>query len=306
MNEKEVLTEIEERGRRQSSLLSAFEEIAQTFLDSVRGDRGNGKVFSSLQDYLDASVLVDGVYCRRRTVLLEIHDLKEDLEAPSALKSKTLAKLELLRIRPLPQVAFYQDIATAILRMEVVIRLEAMQALAEAIPEAERVMPRRRGWTASRPMTNLRAMGYGLAAAACSAAVITLLNKGYVAEVPVIAPAQLAANQIETPSDITRRTRDCRFAANDAVGMPINGDACTPGVLATYNQRKLFVTGNSFKAAELVMYSALTESGFGSGGATHSRGASPAREIPDHSSWATTVEANNIARPALPSEVQTQ
>ena len=138
MNKKEVLTEIEERGRRQSSLLSAFEEIAQTFLDSVRGDRGNGKVFSSLQDYLDASVLIDGVYCRRRTVLLEIHDLKEDLEAPSALKSKTLAKLELLRIRPLPQVAFYQDIATAILRMEVVIRLEAMQALAEAIPEAAR------------------------------------------------------------------------------------------------------------------------------------------------------------------------
>ena len=132
MNDKEVLTEVEERRRRQSSLLSTFEEIAQTFLSSVSGERGNGKVFTSLQDYLDGSVLINGAYCSRRTVLLAIHDLKEELEAPSALQSKTLAKLELLHVRPVPQVTFYQDIATAILRMEVVIRLEAMQALVES------------------------------------------------------------------------------------------------------------------------------------------------------------------------------
>ncbi len=131
MNDKEVLTEAEEL-RRQSSLLSTFEEIAQTSLSLVSGERGNGKVFTSLQDYLDGSVLINGAYCSRRTVLLAIHDLKEELEAPSALQSKTLAKLKLLHVRPVPQVAFYQDIATAILRMEVVIRLEAMQALAES------------------------------------------------------------------------------------------------------------------------------------------------------------------------------
>jgi hypothetical protein len=129
MNEKEVLTEVEERRRCQSNLLSAFEEIAQTFLSSVSGERGNGKVFTSLQDYLDGSVLINGAYCSRRTVLLAIHDLKEELEAPSALQSKTLAKLELLHVRPVPQMTLYGDIATAILRMEVVIRLEAMQAL---------------------------------------------------------------------------------------------------------------------------------------------------------------------------------
>ena len=132
MNDKEVLTEAVERRPRRSSLLSTFEEIAQTFLSLVSGERGNGKVFTSLQDYLDGSVLINGAYCRRRTVLLAIHDMKDELEAPPALQSKTLAKLELLRLRPVPQVTFYQDVATAILRMEVVIRLEAMQALVES------------------------------------------------------------------------------------------------------------------------------------------------------------------------------
>ena len=130
MNDKEVLTEAEEL-RRQSSLLSTFEEIAQTSLSLVSGERGNGKVFTSLQDYLDGSVLINGAYCSRRTVLLAIHDMKDKQEAPSALQSKTLSKLDLLNVRPVPQVIFYDDIATAILRMEVVIRLEAMQALVE-------------------------------------------------------------------------------------------------------------------------------------------------------------------------------
>ena len=143
MNEKNVLTEIEERRRRQSSLLSIFEEIAKTFLNSVSGERGNGTVFTSLQEYLDGSVLIDDAYCSRRTVVLTIHDLKEELEAPPTLQSKTLAKLELLHVRPLPQVAFYQDIATAILRMEVVIRLEAMQAPVESklgTPPAQQIV----------------------------------------------------------------------------------------------------------------------------------------------------------------------
>ena len=91
MNDKEVLTEAVEPRPHQSSLLSTFEEIAQTFLSSVSGERGNGKVFTSLQDYLDGSVLINGAYCRRRTVLLAIHDMKGELEAPPALQSKTLA-----------------------------------------------------------------------------------------------------------------------------------------------------------------------------------------------------------------------
>ena len=131
MNDKEVLTEAEEL-RRQSSLLSTFEEIAQTFLSSVSGERGNGKLFTFLQDYLDGSVLINGAYCSRRIVLLAVHDMKDKQEAPPALQSKTLSKLDLLNVRPVPQVIFYDDIATAILRMEVVIRLEAMQALVKS------------------------------------------------------------------------------------------------------------------------------------------------------------------------------
>ena len=125
MNNTEVLIEAQERRPRQSNLLSKFDEIAQTFLSLVEGarERGSGAVFTSLQDYLDGSVSINGENFRRRTIVLTIHDLTEDLEAPPALQSKTLSKLELLNVRPLPQVTFYRDIATAILRMEVVTRL---------------------------------------------------------------------------------------------------------------------------------------------------------------------------------------
>ena len=124
LNDIEVLTEAQELHPGLSSVFSAFEEITQTFLSLVSSEPGSGKVFTSLQDYLDGSVLIDGAYCRRRTVLLAIYDMKDELEAPPALQSKTLSKLALLNVRPLPRVTFYRNIATAVLRMEVVIRLE--------------------------------------------------------------------------------------------------------------------------------------------------------------------------------------
>jgi len=330
MNEKKVLTDIDERRRRQSSLLSIFEEIAKTFLNSVSGERGNGTVFTSLQEYLDGSILIDDAYCRRRTVLLTIHDLKEELEAPPTLQSKTLAKLELLHVRPLPQVAFYQDIATAILRMEVVIRLEAMQALAEttagaagrrmlgAIERAsgsvsetwpsgvprETPAPRPEGrWTARRSTPKLRTIGYRLAAVACIAGAITFLINGHIGKIYASAPAQLAANLVETPTKFKWRARDCNLSLNDDAGKQLRGNACAS---PTYNQRKLFGTGNPLNAAEFVMSSVLTEAGLGSVTPTPSRVASPVRETPNLSSWATTVEADNLARPTLLTEATTQ
>ncbi len=123
MHDTEVLIEAQERRPRQSNLLSKFEEIAQTFLSLVSSERGSGAVFTSLQDYLDGSVSINAENFRRRTIVLTIHDMTEDLEAPPALQSKTLSKLELLNVRPLPQVTYYRDIATAILRMEIVTRL---------------------------------------------------------------------------------------------------------------------------------------------------------------------------------------
>ena len=340
MNEKKVLTEIDERRRRQSSLLSIFEEIAQTFLNSVSGERGNGTVFTSLQEYLDGSVLIDDAYCRRRTVLLTIHDLKEELEAPPTLQSKTLAKLELLHVRPLPQVAFYQDIATAILRMEVVIRLEAMQALAETTagaagrtpmrplvaierasgsvsetwPSADHrrrdlnALPRRNApglLAGQRRSSGQLVMGWPQQPAL--QARITFLNNGHIGKIYASAPAQLAANLIETPTEIKWRARDCNLSLNDDAGKQLKGNACTLGASPAYNQRKLFVTGNPLNAAEFVMSSVLTEAGLGSVIPAPSQVASPVREIPSHSSsWATTVEADNPARPTLLSEATPQ
>ena len=318
MNDKEVLTEAEEL-RRQSSLLSTFEEIAHTSLSLVSGERGNGKVFTSLQDYLDGSVLINGAYCGRRTVLLAVHDMKDKQQAPSALQSKTLSKLELLNVRPVPQVIFYDDIATAILRMEVVIRLEAMQALVELelclnqsapgaagrLAPALGQTPRRRRWTigvetplrrADGSMSKLRIMGYGLAAVACSAGAISFLNSGHASDFYTGSSAQLAANHVEMITDTKWCARDCH----------INGKTCTPGASPAYNHRRLLVIGNSFSAAECAMSSALTETGLGSVIAANSSSAPPVREVSNHSPWVTSIEANYIARPTLLSEAQTQ
>ena len=106
----------------QISLLPAFDEIAKTFLTE-----SYGKVHPSLQRYLDERVAIGGAYCTRRAILLAIHDMKEDLEAPPALQQKALAELRSLQVRPAPQVRFYRDIATVFLRMEVIIRSRATQ-----------------------------------------------------------------------------------------------------------------------------------------------------------------------------------
>ena len=302
MNEKEVLTEVEERRRRQSSLLSTFQEIAVTFLNSVSGERGNGKLFAALQDYLDGSVLINGAYCSRRTILLTIHDLKEELEVPSTLQSKTLAKLELLHVRPVPHVTFYQDIATAILRMEVVIRLEALQALEESVPgAASQLVPalgQRRRWS----MSTLKTTGYGLAAIACCAGAIIFLQNGNGGDLHTSAWAQLAANGVKAFSV----GRHC--ISDDDAGTHVDGNACTLGASPPYDRRKVLVIGDASSAAEFVMYSPLTpltEAGLGSAITVSSWNTPPVREIPSHSSWATSVEATYVPRPALPSEVKT-
>ena len=104
------------------SLLSAFDEIAQTFLGSA-----HGKVHSSLQRYLDGGVAIGGAHFTRRAILLAIHDMKEDLEAPPALQERTLAEVKSLEVRPAPELKLYRDIATALLRVEVVVRFQAVR-----------------------------------------------------------------------------------------------------------------------------------------------------------------------------------
>lgn len=121
MNENNTYLPVPESRRPfQGSLLSAFDKIAQTFLGSA-----HGKVHSSLQRYLDGGVAIGGAHFTRRAILLAIHDMKEDLEAPRALQERALAELLSLKVRPAPELRLYRDIATALLRMEVVIRATA-------------------------------------------------------------------------------------------------------------------------------------------------------------------------------------
>ena len=55
--------------------------------------------------------------------LLSIHDMESDREAPKMLQRKVLAQAFALQMHPIPKLSLYRDIATALLRMEVVIRL---------------------------------------------------------------------------------------------------------------------------------------------------------------------------------------
>lgn len=121
MNENNTYLPVPESRRPfQGSLLSAFDKIAQTFLGTA-----HGKVHSSLQRYLDGGVAIGGAHFTRRAILLAIHDMKEDLEAPRALQERALAELLSLKVRPAPELRLYRDIATALLRMEVIIRATA-------------------------------------------------------------------------------------------------------------------------------------------------------------------------------------
>ena len=129
MDSNEFVTAAEARRRVETGLLSKFEEIAQTFLDAVSSDSKSDKILFSLQEYLDGTVRLGESIHRRRSVLLTVHDMNEEREAPLSLQSKTLAKLKFLKVDPTPQVRLYQDIATALLKMEVVVRLYASQAV---------------------------------------------------------------------------------------------------------------------------------------------------------------------------------
>ena len=114
----------EARQRFQVSLLPVFDEIAHTFLKA-----SHGKVHTSLQSYLDGPVSIGDAYFTRRAILLAIHDMKDELEAPLALQERALAELLTLKVRPKPKLKHYRDIATALLRMEVVIRSTALRAM---------------------------------------------------------------------------------------------------------------------------------------------------------------------------------
>lgn len=128
MNLKLYMAIVETRRHVQESLLPVFDEIVQTCVKIAQTRRGTGNPFSSLQSYLDGRVIVGEVSYQRRSLLLAVYDMAQDREAPLALRRKALAQLIALQMNPIPKLTLYRDVATAILRMEVVMRSSAAQA----------------------------------------------------------------------------------------------------------------------------------------------------------------------------------
>ncbi len=120
---------VERRRHVQASLLPAFEEIAQICLKLARGGQGS---INSLQSYLDGTIIIGGSPRSRRSLLLTIHDMAQDREAPLALQRKALAQLIMLQMNPIPKLTLYRDLATVLLRMEAFMRQSAAQAVKEA------------------------------------------------------------------------------------------------------------------------------------------------------------------------------
>jgi hypothetical protein len=132
---KQYMAIVERRRHVQPSLLLVFDEIAQNCLKLMRGGQ---RGVAPLQSYLDGKINTHGVACSRRSVLLAIHDMARDIEAPLALQRKALSQLIMLRMNQAPKLALYRDIATSILRMEIVIRETAALALKE--PKREPIL----------------------------------------------------------------------------------------------------------------------------------------------------------------------
>jgi hypothetical protein len=135
-------------------------------------------------------------------------------------------------------------------------------------------------------MSKLKALGYGMAAAACFAGSFIFLENGQVDVRHASDLAEIAANGVEASTIAS----DC--ASNDEAANQADGNRCALGTLLPYTQSKVSVIGKAFSAAEFVMYSPLSEIGLGSALAVSSLSAPADRESPDLSPWATSVETN--------------
>ncbi len=111
--------------------LPLFDQIAQGFLKAAASRKKSG--LFAVMNYLDDAVMIDGALYTRRAVVLAMEDLKQQIEAPSTLQSETRAQMCMLDLDPIPELKFYRDIATAILRMDASLhqnlRIRAPEAL---------------------------------------------------------------------------------------------------------------------------------------------------------------------------------
>jgi hypothetical protein len=113
-----------------SGRLPVFNQIAQGFLETLISHRGSSEVPACLR-YLDGKVKIDGASYSRRVVVLAMEDLKQQIELPSLLASEAYELMRLLELDPIPELKLYRDLATAILRMDSVMRLARIRGALE-------------------------------------------------------------------------------------------------------------------------------------------------------------------------------
>ena len=110
------------RRRFYAGRLPLFEQIAYVFLSTVASHQKRDELFT-VSKYLDGAIKIDGASHRRRDFVLAIEESKQRIAAPSDLRSEVIARMRLLKLDPIPELKFFRDIATAILRMDVALRL---------------------------------------------------------------------------------------------------------------------------------------------------------------------------------------
>ncbi len=73
--------------------------------------------------YLDGAENIEGALYTRRSVVLAVEDLRQQIEAPSSLQSEASAQMRQLKLNPVPELKLYSEVATAILRMDTALHL---------------------------------------------------------------------------------------------------------------------------------------------------------------------------------------
>jgi hypothetical protein len=125
MNQK-LAAAAEARRLLEAGRLPLFDRIAQGFFKAASSLQESGGVFSL--SYLDGVVKIEGASYTRRAIVLQVEDLKQQVEAPLSLQNEAFAQMSLLKLDPIPELKFYRDIATAILRMEAALHLTRLNS----------------------------------------------------------------------------------------------------------------------------------------------------------------------------------
>jgi hypothetical protein len=108
-----------------------FDQIAYGFLDELSSHRQSLHATACL-DYLDGKIKADGDWYTRRTMILAVEDLKQQIEAPQLLCREVYDFMKLLGLTPIPELKLYRDVATAILRIDATLHLSRISGARRA------------------------------------------------------------------------------------------------------------------------------------------------------------------------------